>query len=149
MEKGGDVIADTHTGTCFCGAVEIEVTDTPEEMGYCHCNSCRSYSGGPLSAFILWKAEKVRVTKGVELLGRFNKTGFSARQFCTKCGGHIMTDHPDLGFTDVQAAIIPSLAFKPTVHMNYAEAVLPIKDELLKLKDFPTEAGGSGEKIPG
>jgi hypothetical protein len=147
MEKGGDVIADTHTGTCFCGAVEIEATDTPEEMGYCHCNSCRSYSGGPLSAFILWKAENVRVTKGVEFLGRFNKTGFSDRQFCTKCGGHIMTDHPDLGFTDVKTAIIPSLAFQPTVHLNYAETVLPIKDELLKLKDFPTEAGGSGEAM--
>jgi hypothetical protein len=103
---------------------------------------------GPLSAFILWKAESVRVTKGVEFLGRFNKTGFSDRQFCTKCGGHIMIAHPDLGFTDVKAATIPSLAFKPTVHLNYAETVLPIKDGLLKLKDFPAEAGGSGGAMP-
>ena len=148
MEKRGDVMAETYTGTCFCRAVEIEVTGAPEEMGYCHCNSCRSYSGGPLSAFILWKAENVRVTKGVEFLGRFNKTGFSDRQFCTKCGGHIMTEHPGLGFTDVKAAIIPSMAFKPTVHLNYAETVLPIKDGLLKLKDFSAEAGGSGAVMP-
>lgn len=32
----------THQGDCFCGAVEIEVTGVPEEMGYCHCTSCRS-----------------------------------------------------------------------------------------------------------
>jgi hypothetical protein len=148
MEKRVDAMANTHTGTCFCGAVEIEVTDTPEEMGYCHCNSCRSYSGEPLSAFILWKAEDVRVTKGGEFLGRFNKTGFSDRQFCTKCGGHIMTGHPGLGFTDVKAAIVSSMVFKPTVHLNYAETVLPIKDGLLKLKDFPAEAGGSGGAMP-
>jgi hypothetical protein len=33
------------------------------------------------------------------------------------------------------------------VHVNYAEAVLPIKDGLPKLKDFPKEFGGSGEAI--
>jgi hypothetical protein len=79
-----------HTGTCFCGAVEIEVTGAPEEMGYCHCGSCRSYSGGPVSAFTLWKSENVKVTKGAEFLGRFKKTEMSERRFCTRCGGHRM-----------------------------------------------------------
>ena len=140
-------MTDTHTGTCFCGTVEIEVTGAPEEMGYCHCSSCRSYSGGPVSAFTLWKKENVRITKGAEFLGRFNKTVFSDRRFCTKCGGHIMVQPPSLGITDVPAAIVPTVAFKPTVHLNYAEAVLPIRDGLPKLKDFPAEAGGSGEAI--
>ena len=40
------------------------------------------------------------------------------------------------------------MAFKRTVHLNYAETVLPMKDGLPKLKDFPTEAGGSGEVTP-
>jgi hypothetical protein len=141
-------MTDTHTGTCFCGAVAIEVQGAPEEMGYCHCNSCRSYSGGPLTAYTLWKAENVRVTKGAELLGEFAKTEMSHRRFCTTCGGHIMTEHPGMGFTDVYAAKLPTLAFDPTVHLHYAEAVLPMKDGLLKLRDFPVEAGGSGEVIP-
>lgn len=29
-----------HKGTCFCGAVEFEVTGAPEVMGYCHCGDC-------------------------------------------------------------------------------------------------------------
>jgi len=121
-------MADTHTGTCFCGAVAIEVAGAPEEMGYCHCNSCRTYSGAPLAAFTLWKQANVKVTKGAELLGGFAKTDMSHRRFCTKCGGHVMVDHPRLGVTDVRAAIVPTMAFRPTVHLNYAEAVLPIKD---------------------
>ena len=141
-------MVSTHKGRCFCGAVEIEVTGPPEEMGYCHCNSCRSYTGAPLVAFVLFKAEKVRVTKGAELVGRFRKSEMSERQFCTQCGGHIMTGHPTLGFTDVYAAAIPSVAFKPSAHLNYAETVLPIKDGLPKLRDFPIEAGGTGEAMP-
>ena len=94
------------------------------------------------------EAENVKVTKGAEFLGRFKKTEMSDRRFCTKCGGHVMVDHPSLGFADVYAAILPTLAFAPTVHLNYAETVLPIRDGLSKLKDFPTEAGGSGEAIP-
>jgi hypothetical protein len=141
-------MADTHTGTCFCGAVAIEVTGTPVEMGYCHCSSCRAYSGAPVTAFILWRQEDVKVSKGAELLGRFNKTGFSNRQFCTRCGGHVMAHHPAFGFTDVHAAVLPTLPFNPTVHLNYAEMVLRMKDGLPKLKDFPAEAGGSGELLP-
>jgi hypothetical protein len=48
---------------------------------------------------------------------------------------------------DVFAATLPALAFKPGVHVNYAETVLPMRDGLPKLKDFPSEFGGSGETI--
>jgi len=34
-----------------------------------------------------------------------------------------------------------------TRHVNRVEAVLPIRDGLPKLKDFPAEFGGSGELV--
>lgn len=137
-----------HKGQCFCGAVEVEVTGSPEAMGYCHCRSCRSWSGGPVNAFSLWKPEAVAVTRGAEHVRTFAKTPLSERKFCGKCGGHLMTNHPPLGMVDVFAATMPSLTFAPVVHVNYAETVLPMKDGLPKLKDFPKEFGGSGEAIP-
>lgn len=136
-----------HTGTCFCGAVTLEVTGAPEAMGYCHCSSCRSWSGGPVNAFSLWKPGMVRVTAGAEHIATFQKTKFSQRQYCSKCGGHLMTNHPPIGLVDVFAATLPTMAFKPAVHVNYAETVLRMRDGLPKLKDFPTEFGGSGEAI--
>jgi len=138
----------THSGGCFCGAVTIEVTGQPEAMGYCHCQSCRSWSGGPVNAFSLWKPAAVRVTGGEELIATFHKTDLSHRQYCTKCGGHLMTRHPPIDLVDVFAATIPGLKFKAGVHVNYAETVLPMKDGLPKLKDFPAELGGSGETVP-
>ncbi|HEX9449276.1 MAG TPA: GFA family protein [Dongiaceae bacterium] len=138
----------TYTGKCFCGAVELEVTGEPEAMGYCHCSSCRSWSAGPVNAFTLWKPEAVKIKKGAEHIATFQKTKLSQRQYCAKCGGHLMNNHPPFGLVDVYAATIPSLAFKPVIHVNYAEAVLPIKDGLPKLKDFPADLGGSGEAMP-
>ena len=140
-------MTDTHLGTCFCGTVEIKATGTPVEMGYCHCDSCRSYSGAPLMSFILWKDQDVEVTKGAEHIGRFNKSEMSHRRFCSKCGGHLFTEHPGLGFTDVHAPVLPTIAFKPVVHLNYAETVLPMKDGVPKLRDFPSAVGGSGEMM--
>lgn len=134
-----------YTGECFCGAVKLEATGTPEGMGYCHCRSCRSWSGGPVNAFSLWKPDAVKVTRGAEYVATYQKTPISQRQYCTKCGGHLMTAHPTLGLVDVFAATLPTLSFAPGVHVNYAETVLPMRDGLPKFKDFPKEFGGSGD----
>jgi hypothetical protein len=90
----------------------------------------------------------VRVTAGSEHLATYQKTPISQRQYCTKCGGHVMTSHPTLGLIDVFSATLPTLDFTPSVHVNYAETVLPMHDGLPKLKDFPKEFGGSGETMP-
>jgi len=58
-----------------------------------------------------------------------------------------MTYHPSFGLIDVYAATIPTLPFKPAVHVNYAETVLRMHDGLPKFKDFPAPMGGSGEML--
>lgn len=138
----------TYSGSCFCGAVQFTVTGEPVAMGYCHCDSCRKWSAGPVNAFTLWKPEAVRVTRGAENIGTFNKTPKSSRKWCKTCGGHLFTEHPQWALTDVYSAVIPGLKFKPGVHVNYQETVLPIKDGVPKQKDVPKEMGGSGITLP-
>jgi hypothetical protein len=136
-----------HKGACFCGAVQLEISGAPTVMGYCHCRSCRSWSAGPVNAFSLWPPDAVRITAGAEHVATFQKTPLSQRQYCTRCGGHLMTNHPPLGMVDVYAATIPTLNFEPAVHVNYAETVLRIPDGLPKFADFPEEFGGSGKTV--
>jgi len=138
----------TYKGRCFCGAVELVVSGEPVAMGFCHCSSCRQWSASPMNAFTLWKPEAVEVTRGKNHLAAFNKTANSTRMWCTRCGGHLMTDHPSFGLVDVYAATIPELPFRPGVHVNYGEAVVKLKDGLPNQKDFPAEMGGSGTLIP-
>ncbi len=137
----------TYVGSCFCGAVQITVSGEPAAMGYCHCESCRQWSAGPVNAFTLWKPEAVQITSGADNIGTYNKTPNSYRKWCKTCGGHIFTEHPSMALTDVYAATIPQFPFQSSVHVNYQETVLRINDGLPKLKDVPKEMGGSGISV--
>jgi hypothetical protein len=58
-----------------------------------------------------------------------------------------MLARPSLGLVDIFASTMPTLQFEPVIHVNYAETVLPTRDGVPKLKDFPAEVGGSGEML--
>jgi len=107
----------TRKGSCFCGAVEVTATGEPAA---------------------------VNITKGAADVGSYAKTPKSIRKWCRTCGGHILTEHPGMGLTDVYAAILPGLSFKPGLHVFYEETVLHIHDGLPKQKDVSKELGGSG-----
>ena len=134
----------TYEGGCFCGAVQFTVTGAPAAMGYCHCGSCRLWSAGPVNAFTLWQPQNVKLTRGADHVGTYNKTPRSERSWCKLCGGHLFTRHPAWNLTDVYAATIPAFPFKPGVHVHYQETTLRMQDGLPKLKDTPKEMGGSG-----
>jgi hypothetical protein len=137
-----------HKGRCFCGAVELKVMGAPAAMGYCHCESCRSWSAGPVNAFTLWAPRAVTVTRGADQIAAFKKTDRSIRKWCKACGGHLLTEHPGLGLVDVYAATIPDFPFDAKIHVNYEDTVLRMHDGLPKQKDFPAEMGGSGTALP-
>ena len=138
----------TYEGACFCGAVQIAVTGEPAAMGYCHCESCRSWSAGPVNAFTLWQPSQLKITRGADKIGTYNQTARSSRKWCKTCGGHLFTEHPHWNLIDVYAATIARFPFKPGVHVNYQETKLPMKDGLPKMQDFPKELGGSGVVLP-
>jgi hypothetical protein len=133
-----------HRGGCFCGAVEITVSGKPAAMGYCHCESCRKWSAGPVNAFTLWAPSAVKVTRGADQVGSYKKTERSIRKWCKQCGGHLLTEHPGWDLIDVYAATIPTVSFEPMLHVNYGDTVMHLHDGLPKQKDFPAEMGGSG-----
>ncbi len=140
-------MTETHQGTCFCRSVHLEVTGKPAAMGYCHCSSCRHWSASPVNAFTLWAPQAVRVTHGADHVATYHQTERSYRKWCKACGGHLFTEHPGLGLTDVYAATIPAFPFKAGVHVHYQETVLRIADGLPKFKDLPTQMGGSGVEL--
>ena len=137
----------TYVGECFCAAVQFELSGEPVAQGYCHCDSCRHWSAGPVNAFTLWAPENLKVTRGASNIGTYNKTDRSYRKWCKKCGGHLFTDHPHWKLVDVYAALLPTWKFTPGVHVNYQETVLAIHDGKPKFRDVPADMGGSGETL--
>ena len=86
----------------------------------------------------------MRIIHGKDKLASYAKSPNSRRTWCTQCGGHVLTEHPAWALTDVYAATIPDFPYEAGVHVNYQETRLPMHDGLVKLKDLPSEMGGSG-----
>lgn len=141
-------------GRCFCGAVTFTLQGEPELMAYCHCDSCRRWSGAPVSEFTLWKPGALKVLTGEDKLASYDHNSvahkgevLSERTWCRCCGGHLYTVHPVMELIDVPRVIIEGLSFEPAFHVHYQETVLPMEDGLTKFRDLPEPAGGSGEVI--
>jgi len=149
LERGQEErkITATYKGSCFCGAVEFEVTGKPAFAGYCHCRDCQAWSAAPINAFSLWGSTSVRIIKGEANIGTFHKTENSYRKYCKVCGGHLMNEHPRMRLIDVYANLLQGFAHEPTLHVNYGSKMVSVRDGLPKFKDLPSELGGSGESL--
>lgn len=133
---------------CLCGSVQLEISGDPAVQAFCHCESCRRWLSAPLHAAALWPSTSVTVAKGAADLVVYKRTEASHRQFCRNCGAAVMVVHPNMGMTDVPAGSVAGLSYAPTVHVNYGEKVMSVRDGLPKFRDFPKEFGGSGEILP-
>ena len=142
-------MTEKYEGACLCGKVRLEVTGPAVTQGFCHCQSCRKWSAAPVTAYVLFPQENVKVTEGEAYLGGFGGEGKNRRIHCTQCGGGLMAEMPAAGLTDVYAPTLPGFTFAPEAHVNYAERMIDMADGLPKFKDMPAEAGGSGEMMEG
>ena len=73
---------DERAGGCSCGAVRLAASGPPLRVGLCHCTTCRRETGGPFSAYLVWKREQVALTGAP---ASWTERSFE-RFFCGKCG---------------------------------------------------------------
>ncbi len=144
-----------YQASCFCGEVQFTLHQAPEGQGICHCNSCRSWSAGPINTFTLWKPENIEITSGEDKIEAYagnpisdHQETVSIRKWCKSCGGHVFIEHPTMGVVDIPAVVIKNFNHDPGLHVHYQETVHQIKDGLPKFKDLPEPFGGSGEQLP-
>jgi hypothetical protein len=72
-------------GSCCCGAVRFELTETPAMMGTCHCSRCRKVGA---STLVFVKADTFRLLEGDESISTFKAQPPYQydRCFCSVCG---------------------------------------------------------------
>ena len=61
-----------------CLVVRVRVSFREPEAMFLRCRSCRSWSGGPVNAFTLWKPD-AKIAAGAEHVGVGPKTPVSER----------------------------------------------------------------------
>lgn len=107
-------------GACLCGATAFRLDGALYSVRYCHCASCRKFSGTSPAAWAMADATKLTVTSSRAPIGRFN-SGSGIRCFCSECGSPTWfesLDYPNivgipLGALDDSGGVIP----KPEMHL--------------------------------
>ena len=116
----------TLKGSCLCGGVKFELTEAPETLRYCHCESCKKLSGGAATVNARVPSTSIRILEGEELLRTFQPSEGSAKTFCLACGSNLFGGGwPDSEEASVRlSAIDEGLEQKPEAH-NYVRSVAP------------------------
>ncbi|MDW3224027.1 MAG: GFA family protein [Paracoccaceae bacterium] len=74
-------------GSCLCGAVTYSLANDPKEIGACHCNMCRKWSGGIFLGLEV-PADTVKIS-GAENLNIYSSSPWAERAFCKTCGSSV------------------------------------------------------------
>ena len=83
--------AASTSGACLCGAVEVEIDVPVFWAWHDHSAPSRLAHGAAYATYVgCWKS-KVRVTKGEDVLARYNDIERGhVRSFCSRCGSPVM-----------------------------------------------------------
>ncbi|WP_421937378.1 GFA family protein [Phenylobacterium sp.] len=106
-------------GGCLCGAVRFRATGQPQWVAWCHCESCRRHSGGPVSVFVAFPEAEVETTHGA--VATFRSSPGTVRGFCATCGSTLTCQgdarpgelHIHVGAFDDAPALAPSFHIYP------------------------------------
>jgi hypothetical protein len=104
-------------GACLCGRITFDVID-PEVMGGCHCTRCQRWGGGAGAVAVVAAAKNIKVTKGQDLIKRYQEKDFADRAFCSNCGSGLYADGGEKYY--VCAGVLKDVKLKIAWHIQVA-----------------------------
>ncbi|MCO7223683.1 GFA family protein [Pleionea sp. CnH1-48] len=84
-----------YTGSCLCGAVEVEVTGAIGSIIHCHCSLCRKSSGTAYATNGFVASAEFRIAKGASKLKAYVFKPGRERHFCSDCGSPVYSSNAD------------------------------------------------------
>lgn len=108
-------------GSCLCGKIVLEVHDSFDFMGYCHCGQCRKASGSDYSIVGSVTANKFRILKGEEFIKYYHKTNDTDVAFCRSCGSSLFNHKLKTNRYNIRLGILDTFPRqKPEFHIFVA-----------------------------
>jgi hypothetical protein len=106
-------------GSCLCGGVKFELTEIPDTLRHCHCESCKKLSGGAATVNGRVPSAAIRILAGEELLRTFQPAEGSAKTFCLSCGSNLFGGGwPESEIASVRAsALDDEFDARPSAHI--------------------------------
>lgn len=82
----------SHTASCHCGQLAVEVEGVPERLTECNCSFCAR--SGALLWFVPQAALRLKSPPGSAATYTFNR-GTILHRFCPNCGMHVYGEGKD------------------------------------------------------
>lgn len=116
----GEIMTETKTrhGQCLCGAVKLKVTTAGNDVGACHCGTCRQWGGGPY--FSLDGGSDVEIN-GEDALKVFSSSEWAERGFCKHCGSHLFYRLKGSGQTMVAVGLLDDQTSFELAHQVFVD----------------------------
>ena len=132
-------MSTTH-GSCLCGGVAWEATGPLEFMSHCHCSRCRKTHGAAFATFVMAQADAFRLSRGRELIVRYESSPGLFRPFCGRCGSTVPDGAPWRGLVGIPAGPCDDdPGTRPLAHIFVASkaAWFEIRGELPSFDAYP------------
>jgi hypothetical protein len=134
-------------GRCLCGGVTYEVVgELPAYDGdmplpvYCHCTDCQLHTGGAFFASCMAPLAQFTLTRGRDLLTRYETRPGVFRSFCSRCGSSMFYENRDEpGQLYFALGTVPGFTTKPRAHI-FVRSKAPwydIADDLPRFDEYP------------
>ena len=152
-------VATALEAKCFCGAVTVRVApgSIPQASSICHCHTCRSLSGAPFLANLIFSAEDIELIStadgGCPNLVSMSTSKAVTRSRCASCYSPVSAT---LGS---KRLVVPAALFERDAlpadwavqhHLYYGSRIMNVEDSLPKflghfggpswVADEPTES---------
>jgi len=100
-------------GGCLCGAVRYRIDRQHVNAVHCYCQMCRRAHGTAFSTHAACRPHQLSWLQGRDLLQAYESSPSAYREFCARCGTHILV-HGQTG-DDTLAVPVGTLDGDPPV----------------------------------
>ena len=97
---------DVQVANCLCGSVKISVATVNPKFTVCHCETCRTWGGGPF--FAVQCGTDVEI-ENAEKLKEYDSSPWASRGFCLECGTHLFYRLNKTGSYNMPVGLFPQL----------------------------------------
>jgi len=128
------------TGSCLCQKIKIQVPDTFDYAGHCHCSECRKFSGSAFSSAAGVDFDNFKITEGEEFVTHYHKTENTCLGFCKNCGSSLFSKKLSRKKYNIRLGILDDAPTQePTFHIHVGSKAswYEISDNLKKFDETP------------